>query len=104
MARKGFSGMRAAALAATIALAATSALAQRASEPGMSGCPDGTKDGVLSNAPTPMPGGGCADTVYREDDYRSGKRGVKPSAPKSEKDAPESSDAKKKSTKERQEK
>lgn len=102
MASRGFTGMTIAALGAvTIALMATGALAQRGSETGMSGCPDGTKDGVLANTPSPTPGGGCDNTVYREDDYRGGKRGVKPSAPKSEKDVPASSDAKKKPAKDK---
>ena len=86
-----------AALACAAALLLTaSAHAQRGSETNMSGCPDGTKDGVLAAQPTPTPGGGCDNTVYKSDDAPGGVRGIKPSAPKPSQAQPDSTTSTKK--------
>ena len=70
-----------AALVSAGLMLSTAAQAQRGSEAGMSGCPDGTKDGVMAAQPIPTPGGGCDNTVYSSDEYRGGKRGIRPAAP-----------------------
>lgn len=95
--------MASAAIAMAIAVAASAALAQKGGEAGMSGCPDGTKDGIMSNTTSPTPGGGCDNTVYKSndkaDDYISGKRGVRPSAKPSPKSEDETSPATKRKEK-----
>lgn len=68
-----------------VSVGATSALAQPSGTPGLSGCPDGDRDGVV--AMNPLGGGGCEGTVYAtghptgKDPLApsSGMRGAKPS-------------------------
>ncbi len=87
---------------AALLTAGVPALAQRGSVPGMSGCPDGTKDGVLAAQPTP--GGGCDDAVYKGDEPRGGMRGIKPAAPRPDRSESDSKPStKKKSAKDKHE-
>ena len=59
---------------AMLGCAATSAVAQVRGDPGMSGCPDATKDGGVV-AVQPIGGGGCDDAVYNDAGPPPGMRG-----------------------------